>query len=127
MADVNVKAKLLDGFRVENNTRGLSWYADEPEELGGANTAPKPSELLLSALASCKLITMRMYAERKEWDVAGLKVDLEILEKGEKTIVSKKITFPEGLDEAQRQRLTEISGRCPVAKMVKDSIDYVIS
>ena len=126
MADVKVNSVLLDGYRVENATRGLNWFADEPEEIGGTNTAPKPSELLLSALSGCKLITMRMYAERKGWDVNGLKLDLQIIEKGDKTIVSKKITFPEALDEQQRSRLTEISGRCPVAKMVKDSIDYVI-
>ncbi|MFZ9028219.1 MAG: OsmC family protein [Crocinitomicaceae bacterium] len=127
MEGTSVKAALLEGYRVENRSRDLEWFADEPESIGGTNTAPKPSELLLSALTSCKLITMRMYAERKGWDVSGLKVDLQILEMGEKTIVSKKIIFPENLDEKQRERLTEISGRCPVAKMVKDSIEYVIS
>lgn len=126
MEGTSVKAALLEGYRVENKSRDLEWFADEPESIGGTNTAPKPSELLLSALTSCKLITMRMYAERKGWDVSGLKVDLEIIERSDKTLLSKKITFPDNLDQAQRERLTEISGRCPVAKMVSDSFEYVI-
>ena len=126
MEGTSVKAVLLEGYRVENKSRDLEWFADEPESIGGTNTAPKPSELLLSALTSCKLITMRMYAERKGWDVSGLKVDLEIIERSDKTLLSKKITFPDNLDQAQRERLTEISGRCPVAKMVSDSFEYVI-
>ena len=126
MEGTSVKAALLHGYRVENKSRGLEWFADEPESIGGTNTAPKPSELLLSALTSCKLITMRMYAERKGWDVNGLKVDLEIIERSDKTLLSKKITFPGNLDQAQRERLIEISGRCPVAKMVSDSFEYVI-
>ncbi len=127
MSKVKVEAALLEGFRVQNRSRELEWFADEPKEIGGENTAPKPSELLLSALASCKLITMRMYANRKNWDVTGLRVDLEILETGQKVTILKKITFPEALDNAQRERLTDISGRCPVAKMVKESVEYVIS
>ena len=126
MEGTSVKAALLDGYRVENKSRELEWFADEPESIGGTNTAPKPSELLLSALTSCKLITMRMYGERKGWDVSGLKVDLEIIERSDKTLLSKKITFSDNLDQAQRERLTEISGRCPVAKMVSDSFEYVI-
>ena len=126
MESTSVKAALLYGYRVENKSRGLEWFADEPESIGGTNTAPKPSELLLSALTSCKLITMRMYAERKGWDVNGLKVDLEIIERSDKTLLSKKITFPGNLDQAQRERLIEISGRYPVANMVSDSFEYVI-
>jgi len=126
MEGTSIHAALLEGYKVENKSRGLEWFADEPESIGGTNTAPKPSELLLSALTSCKLITMRMYAERKGWDVSGLKVDLEIIERSDKTLLSKKITFPGNLDQAQRERLIEISGRCPVAKMVSDSFEYVI-
>lgn len=126
MADVSIKSELVEGYRVKNSARNHNWFSDEPEDKGGDDSAPKPGELFLSALASCKLITMRMYGLRKGWSVDDLKIDLEILERGDKTIILKKISFPADLDSDQCKRLTEISGRCPVAKMVKDSVEYVI-
>lgn len=126
MGGIRIKSSIQDSYRVTNSARNYEWYADEPVEDGGNDSAPKPGELLLSALASCKLITMKMYAQRKGWGVDGMDIELEVIGRGDKTIVRKRISFPEGLDEAQKGRLTEISGRCPIAKMVKDSIVYVI-
>lgn len=126
MGDICVDSKLLDGYRVQNSARDHEWFSDEPQDNGGLNSAPKPGELLLSALASCKLITMKMYGSRKGWKVDDVTIHLEVLERAEKTKVLKKISFPESLDETQKARLIEISNRCPVAKMVKDSIEYVI-
>ncbi len=120
-----VKGILRDNYRVENISREFHWFSDEPEEIGGLNTGPKPSELFLSALSSCKLITMRMYAERKDWDISDLTIDLQIIEVEEKVIISKKINFPDHLNEKQKNRLAEISGRCPVARMVQDSVEYI--
>lgn len=125
MGDVAVGAELKNGFQVKNSARSHEWFADEPIDVGGEDLAPEPSELLLSALASCKLITMRMYAERKGRSTDGLSIHLGIIQRSPKTRISKKISFPKELDEAQCERLMEISGRCPVAKMVQDSIEYV--
>ena len=51
--------------------------ADEPPSHGGEDSGPSPQELLAASLASCTAITMEMYAKRKGWDVAGLRVDVE--------------------------------------------------
>lgn len=113
-------------FRVEMEARGHQVLADEPEEVGGTNTAAKPGELVLAALASCKLITMRMYAERKGWDLGETRIDLCYIEKGDPTIIEKKIHFGGDLSDEQKKRLTDISGRCPVAKMLSKSISFEI-
>ena len=63
-----LKAFLGENYQVINEVTQHQWKSDEPEDLGGKNAGPTPVELLLSALASCKLITVRMYAERKQWD-----------------------------------------------------------
>jgi len=114
------------GFTVNMTTRGHAIVADEPNEVGGADLGAKPGELLLSSLAGCKLITMRMYAERKGWELGETRISLRYLEKGEPTIVEKKIRFSKNLDADQVKRLIDISGRCPVAKMLKNSISYEI-
>src|SRR2546430_12107030 len=53
------KAELIwqNGFRNQIRIRDLpASYADEPEVLGGTNTAPNPVEQLLGALGSCLAI-----------------------------------------------------------------------
>ncbi|MBL1280398.1 MAG: OsmC family protein [Fluviicola sp.] len=123
----SIKATLREQYTVDNSTRELSWISDEPIEVGGANLGPKPTELLLSALASCKIITVKMYAERKGWSIDDMSVELTFAESdGDKTLIEKRITFEGDLDEKQITRLIDISGRCPVAKMLKDSLEFKI-
>lgn len=122
--EVSLTASLKEGYLVENISRGQSWRSDEPEALGGTNLGPTPNELLLSSLASCKLITMRMYANRKEWDFQGATISLSIMEKADKTIIEKLIVFQGDLDEDQIKRLKVISGKCPVAKMLRHSVEF---
>lgn len=129
MKEISVKAELIDHYTVKNETRDIQWLSDEPIEMGGANLGPKPTEMMLSSLASCKLITLQMYAERKEWDFQGAEISMRIVGKDEetgRTIVEKKFTFKGDLDEKQINRLIDISGRCPVAKMLATSLKYVV-
>jgi putative redox protein len=122
--EISLTASLKEGYLVENESRVHIWKSDEPESIGGADEGPTPSELLLSSLASCKLITMRMYANRKEWDFQGATIFLSIGERAEKTIIEKSIAFQGDLDEDQIERLKVISGKCPVAKMLRDSVEF---
>lgn len=115
-----------NGFTVKMTVRGHEVIADEPEDVGGTNLGAKPGELLLSSLAGCKLITMRMYAERKGWELGETTIELRYIEKDDPTIVGKKIRFSGDLDEDQVKRLIDISGRCPVAKMLQNSITYEV-
>jgi putative redox protein len=124
MSDKELSAVLGNSFTVQNSIRGLEWISDEPEDLGGENLGPKPSELFLSSLASCKLITMRMYAQRKDWDLRDAKINLEFIEKGDRPVIRKKVEIEGDLTEGQIKRLIDISGRCPVAKMVKHSVTF---
>ncbi len=124
MLDVRIKASLKDGYTVENIGRTHLWLSDEPQDLGGTDLGPTPSELLLSSLASCKLITMRMYASRKGWDFQDAVISLSIGDKNEKTLIEKSIEFKGDLSDDQIERLKSISGRCPVAKMLAGSVEF---
>lgn len=124
MVGTSVLGELKQGYTVVNSSREHHWISDEPTESEGLDLGPKPTELLLSSLISCKLITLQMYASRKGWNVDGLKIHLAILETGEKTIIEKHIEFESNLNEEQQKRLTEISGRCPVVKMLSNSIEF---
>lgn len=126
MIDAALIGEIGKDYQVKMSIRGHEVQADEPIEVGGTDKAAKPGELLLSSLASCKLITMNMYATRKGWDFQGAKISLQYLEIGDPTIIEKKIDFIGDVDDKQKQRLLDISGRCPVAKMLSKSISFEI-
>lgn len=112
------------GYRVNNTNNRHSWNSDEPVSEGGLDEGPSPVELFLSSLASCKLITMRMYAERKLWDFQGAKIQLTLFRGATERFIEKRIELKGDLTEDQKKRLIEISGRCPVVKLVDPSIEF---
>ncbi len=51
--------------------------SDEPTHLGGNDTGMSPMAIMASSLASCTLITMKMYAKRKGWNISQLEVSIK--------------------------------------------------
>jgi putative redox protein len=101
--------------------------ADEPVNSGGLDTGPDPYTLLLASLASCTLITLRMYIDRKEWDIPSITVDVNMFQypkDGNKvTVFDRDIKFGITVSKEQRERLTEIARACPISKIVIGEVD----
>src|SRR5438477_223844 len=98
--------------------RNGKFIVDEPASSGGKDTGPDPYTLLLSSLASCTLITMRMYIDRKGWDIPQIAVNANYFQeiKDEKTIttIDRDIIFLSAVKEEQKIRLLEIVSNCPI-------------
>jgi putative redox protein len=95
---------------------------DEPEALGGTDTAPTPFELLAASLAGCVAVTIRMYARRKDWDLTDLRVEAELDKEARPPRFRVTVHLPDGLTEEQHARLEHIAQACPVHRMLKDEL-----
>lgn len=124
---MTVTARSLKNLQVEIQASNHALLADEPIRDGGEDLGPSPYDLLLSALAACKVMTVHLYARRKEWPVETVTIslnhrkvsaddceDCETEGKMKVDIIECEISFEGDLDAAQIQRLAEISNRCPV-------------
>ena len=109
-------------YRTELKTSIHTLYADEPTEAGGKDTGPTPGDLLRMSLASCTAITLRMYADRKKWDVEEIEVTVSNERDQHKTTFQCDISVRGNIDEIQRARMLEIAKACPVHKVLKNPI-----
>lgn len=110
-------------YKTELTISGHDVIADEPEELGGTNQGPAPGEFLLISLASCTAITLRMYANRKNWPVETIRVEVDFEKVENKTIFKREIELTGDLTDEQRARLLQIANACPVHKTLINPIE----
>jgi putative redox protein len=110
-------------YRTELRARKHTVIADEPEDEGGKDLGPRPGDFYRMSLASCTAITLRMYANRKNFDVKKIEVSVSTEQGEAKTILHTNIKIMGNLDEAQHKRMLEIAKRCPVHKVLTNPIE----
>lgn len=121
-------------LRTDIMANGFPIVADEPESVGGTNLGPTPYDLLTASLGACTSMTLRMYADRKEWPLEAVTVDLKYrkvhardcerceTDEGKIDHIEREISLEGELDDDQKKRLLEIADRCPVHRTLHSEI-----
>lgn len=116
-----------EAYTSRMSMRGHLLVADEPIEKGGKDKGPTPTELILSGLGSCTAATLRMYADRKGWEVDRINIEVEIrIEKtdaGQTAFITNHVDIIGHLNEDQKLRMLEIARKCPVHKLLTNQIE----
>ena len=125
-----------DNFTTTIQTKNHTLIADEPLSAGGNDFGPSPYEYLNAALAACTVMTLKLYAERKKWDLKEVFVyishsrvhsdDLKIDVDRPKYLdyITKKLKFVGNLDDQKKEKLKDIASRCPVHKTIASKVIF---
>jgi putative redox protein len=114
-----------DHYKTMVTTDTHSIIADEPLDNGGKDLGPHPGDFLRMSLATCTAITLRMYADRKGYDVkqVEVKVNTEVVENT--TVFNTQIEIIGNIDNKVRERMMQIAKLCPVHKMLSRPIEII--
>lgn len=119
---------MITGNRIHNlaaqiQVRNHNLISGVSAALGGQDEGADPHELLESAIAACTIITVQMYANRKQWLLESTDVKIKILSEGkEGTVISRDISFKGNLTQEQRDQLFVIANKCPIHKLLTGSV-----
>lgn len=106
--------------------RNGKFIADEPLSGGGKDLGPDPYTLLLSSVASCVLVTLRMYIDRKNWDIRSVTVNVnmyqELVNNVPTTVVDRDLILGDNVPDEQKTKLQEIAHHCPISKILEGNI-----
>ncbi len=118
-------------YRTDIVANGHALVADEPQAVGGQDLGPSPYDLVVAGLGACTAMTLRMYADRKNWPLESVTVslahqkvhakdcDCETSATGKIDLIERELVLTGELDEEQRVRLLEIANRCPVHRTLE--------
>ena len=121
-------------YHLDVNASGHHLTIDEPVNVGGTDRGPTPYDLLAAALGGCTTITLRMYADRKNWPVTHIETIVDHEKRhakdceecgeghtGRVDVFTRKIHIEGELSVDQRARMLEIADKCPVHKTLEKS------
>ena len=134
-AQGEVVVKQADGKFAQRIAAGPhAMRADEPKAYGGDESGPTPYDLVLAGLGACTSMTIKMYADRKGWQVDDVEVKLTHekmhasacetceTEDGKIDHIHRSIHIEGDLSEEQRKSLLIIADKCPVHRTLHSEV-----
>ncbi|WP_336944281.1 OsmC family protein [Acinetobacter modestus] len=100
------------------------FLTDKPESLGGHDTGPAPYDFLTASLASCTMITLRMYAQHKEIDLGEFTVEVDFhTNREQQERIERRVIFKQPISQDLQEKLLNVCSKTPVTKTLLRSLD----
>lgn len=131
MQNISSQAQVIisrQNYRTSIRAGNHEVIADEPDDIGGADEGPTSHQLLLAALGACTAITLKMYIQRKQWNIDDVKINLSLLRREDGTTgIQRNIIIDQEITDEQKEKLLKIADACPVHKTLTSPIDIQTS
>ncbi len=103
-----------------------SIVADEPPPVGDEE-GPSPHDLLDASLAVCTAMTVTLVAQRKQWPLQDVRVELTHDADDTTYRMTRKIELVGNLTDEQKQYLLGIANKCPIHKALHKKFEISTS
>jgi putative redox protein len=111
-----------NAYRTELIATGHELIADEPLDAGGTDMGPSPGQFLQISLAACTVITLRMYANRKNIPLENARVEVKMERQTDRTLFQRHIYLEGPLSDEEKQKLLDIANACPIHRTLTSPI-----
>ncbi len=126
---VTVKASLgRERYYTEVIAGENKLITDEPVDKGGGNKGLNPFEILATSLASCTAATLRMYIDRKGWEIPMINVEVNLENYPQTRMAQFCRVIDFGTTEVSDDildKLFKIADACPVHKILTNEIEIL--
>jgi putative redox protein len=128
---VDITGKYLGEKRVEmiHGPSKAKIITDAPIDNHGKGESFSPTDLVASALGTCMLTVMGIYAEARNIDLTGSTFNVKKnMQQSPRKISSLPITLhlPKSISEVEREKLVIVAKTCPVKASLNPDIEILI-
>ena len=123
IASAKVQA-LAEPWKGEVKSGSHQFLTDKPESLGGHDTGPAPYDFLTASLASCTMITLRMYAQHKQINLGDFSIEVDFYTNREQQErIERRVIFKQPVSPDLKEKLLNVCSKTPVTKTLLRSLD----
>ena len=123
IASAKVQA-LAEPWKGEVKSGSHQFLTDKPESLGGHDTGPAPYDFLTASLASCTMITLRMYAQHKQINLGDFSVEVDFYTNREQQErIERRVIFKQPVSPDLKEKLLNVCSKTPITKTLLRSLD----
>jgi putative redox protein len=115
---------LAEPWKGEVSSGTHQFLTDKPEQFGGHDTGPAPYDFLTASLASCTMITLRMYAQHKGIDLGEFTVEVDFhTNREQQERIERRVVFKQTVAQDLQEKLLNVCSKTPVTKTLLRSLD----